>query len=73
MGSGFSNPQISVGREKDPENFRFSGSEVAVFTSGLCPQHPFYVPKAQRFYFPIGEINVDIWQRYSTPKTLGVL
>ena len=49
------------------------GSEVAVFTSGLCPQHPFYVPKAQRFYFPIGEINVDIWQRYSTPKTLGVL
>ena len=60
MDSGFSNPQISVGREKGPENFRFLGSEVAVFASDLCPQHPFNVQKAQRFYFPVAEINVDI-------------
>ena len=73
MGSGFPNSQISVGREKGPGNSLFLGSEVMVFASGLCPQNPFYVQKAQRFYFLVTEINVDIRRRYSTPKPPGVL
>lgn len=56
MGSGFLNLQISVGREKGPENFQFSELEAAIFATGLCPKHPFYVRKAQRFYFRLQKL-----------------